>query len=156
MSNLSDSQCDVIGSRLSICGDHCSNIEFCCFLIVGMFLPQKLESKAECKLPEPVSTAELSVNLRLAAGSLKKEEIERYGRQMIIPEIGLPGQCVVLMLCFTMGPHLIVNPLLGSANTQFRCSPSRSVEASEHISADRWLWRPGLPVSDLLGCSWNR
>lgn len=63
------------------------------------------ETSVQSSLPAVVSDQEaLLVNVKSATGTLAKEEIERYGRQMILPEIGLPGKTS----CFIHVSRLIV------------------------------------------------
>ena len=58
---------------------------------------QKYEDKVSYQSwPKIVTEREVSViSSQCASRKLEKEEIERYGRQMILPEIGLQGSLTI-------------------------------------------------------------
>ena len=71
---------------------------------------------------------------------LEAEEYKRYGRQMIMPEIGIQGDPWALM---RKGKWLIG-----------LCA--RTAQSKEGLRANCWLGRPGLPRCSIPCWCWSR
>ena len=74
----------------------------------------------------------------MAYTNLENDEISRYSRQLILPEIGVKGLYHVFI-------HLLLAREL-----------YRTAEGKECLSTHCWLWRPRLSHCTISGGSWSR
>lgn len=120
-------------------------------------LKQELASTQEAAAVKS-NSAELSDNhlqaqsKRTSRWPLLQEEYKRYGRQMIVSQVGLEGEfhCSDPGLCGNVDPKLL---------TMRSFCPSRSIKAARSqgsSSRSRWSWMSRGTVSCWCGCGYTR